>query len=205
LINAGAFPGRIIPNFLADKFGILNVIPPINLITTVLLFALFGITTAASGPIIAFAVLYGFFSGASKVLFILTSTVPDAQISTLSLSTTYCHNGQAPKRSRACSSVASSECFELTLSSSSVRFGISWFLVGFGALMGNPVTGALLGETYDWSKALLWCGVGVVPHYFMNDISYTTIQISSIIATIGLVITRQLFYRKKQLEATSDI
>ena len=53
----------------------------------------------------------------------------------------------------------------------SVRFGISWFLVGFGALMGNPVTGALLGETYDWSKALLWCGVSIVVHWFMNDMS----------------------------------
>jgi hypothetical protein len=93
LINAGAFPGRIIPNFLADKFGVLNVITPINFITTVLLFALFGITTAASGPIIAFAVLYGFFSGAGKSLFVLTGTVTDQYVSTLSLLTTYRRNG----------------------------------------------------------------------------------------------------------------
>jgi hypothetical protein len=106
-----------------------------------------------------------------RFLFVLTSTVPEARLSTLSLSTTYRGNGKASERSRVCSLVAPSEGPQLTLSSSSVRFGISWFLVGFGALMGNPVTGALLGQTYDWSKALLWCGVSVVPHYFMNDIS----------------------------------
>jgi hypothetical protein len=40
--------------------------------------------------------------------------------------------------------------------------GISWFLCAFGALMGNPVTGALLGDTFVWRKAILWCGVSVL-------------------------------------------
>jgi hypothetical protein len=101
------------------------------------------------------------------------------------------------------SSVVLLKDFNLTLSSPSVRFGISWFLVGFGALMGNPVTGALLGQTYDWSKALLWCGVSILPYCSMNYMSYTIIQISGVIATIGLFVTRQLFYRKKLLEAAN--
>jgi hypothetical protein len=124
-------------------------------------------------------------------------------VSTLSLSATSCGNGQASERSRVCFLGCPSEGFQLTLSSPSVRFGISWFLVGFGALMGNPVTGALLGQTYDWSKALLWCGVSILIYCFMNDMSYTTIQISGVIATIGLFVTRQLFYRKKLLEAAN--
>jgi MFS-type transporter involved in bile tolerance (Atg22 family) len=64
MINAGAFPGRIILNMLADKIGPLNVIWPSSLVCTILLFALFSITKSAG--IMVFAVLYGFFSGAGK-------------------------------------------------------------------------------------------------------------------------------------------
>ncbi|THU98498.1 MFS general substrate transporter [Dendrothele bispora CBS 962.96] len=41
----------------------------------------------------------------------------------------------------------------------SVRFGIAFALTGIGALTGTPITGALLGETFPWSKALIWSGV----------------------------------------------
>jgi hypothetical protein len=41
----------------------------------------------------------------------------------------------------------------------SIRFGVSWFIAGFGFLMGNPILGALLGDGFVWKKAILWAGV----------------------------------------------
>jgi MFS-type transporter involved in bile tolerance (Atg22 family) len=73
MINAGAFPGRIVLNILADKIGPLNVIWPSSLVCTILLFSLFSITKSAS--IMVFAVLYGFFSGAGEQLALSKSSV----------------------------------------------------------------------------------------------------------------------------------
>ncbi|KIK60071.1 hypothetical protein GYMLUDRAFT_85576 [Collybiopsis luxurians FD-317 M1] len=62
IVNASSTIGRILPNFVADKSGPLNNYIPACLGSTVLLFALFGITSDAS--LIVFAILYGFFTGA---------------------------------------------------------------------------------------------------------------------------------------------
>ncbi|KAF5372624.1 hypothetical protein D9758_005190 [Tetrapyrgos nigripes] len=47
-----------------------------------------------------------------------------------------------------------------------VRFGIAFALTGFGALTGTPITGALLGTTLPWSKALIWSGVTILAGMF---------------------------------------
>ena len=60
-MNAAAIPGRIVPNYLADRFGPFNTIVPITLACAALLFALFGIKEIAGT--IVFAILFGFFPG----------------------------------------------------------------------------------------------------------------------------------------------
>jgi len=42
-----------------------------------------------------------------------------------------------------------------------VRFGIAFALGSFGALIGNPVDGALLGETFPWIRPVTFSGVGL--------------------------------------------
>lgn len=57
---------RQLPNVLADKAGPWNTILPIALITSVVAFAWIAVTSQAG--LIAFAVLYGFFSGSIVAL-----------------------------------------------------------------------------------------------------------------------------------------
>jgi predicted MFS family arabinose efflux permease len=61
ILNAASVFGRVVPNFIADKVGPLNVLFPCALITGVLTLCLLAIHSV--GGIVVFAVLYGFFSG----------------------------------------------------------------------------------------------------------------------------------------------
>lgn len=61
VLNAASIAGRIVPNFLADFLGPLNVLTPATLITGTLALCWIGIHNKPG--IIAFAALYGFFSG----------------------------------------------------------------------------------------------------------------------------------------------
>jgi MFS family permease len=61
VLNAGSIFGRIIPNFLADKIGPLNVLIPCSLIAALLAFCWIAIKNTAG--LIIFCLLYGFFSG----------------------------------------------------------------------------------------------------------------------------------------------
>jgi len=40
-----------------------------------------------------------------------------------------------------------------------VRFGIAFALASFGALIGNPVDGALLGNIFPWIRPVTFSGV----------------------------------------------
>ncbi|CAL1697811.1 unnamed protein product [Somion occarium] len=40
-----------------------------------------------------------------------------------------------------------------------VRMGFAFFVAAFGALVGTPVDGRLLGSTFDWSKAIVFSAV----------------------------------------------
>lgn len=62
ILNASSIPGRIIPSLMADHWGSLTVICPISVISSALIFAMFGTTT--TGPVMVFTILYGFFTGA---------------------------------------------------------------------------------------------------------------------------------------------
>ncbi|OAA54526.1 Major facilitator superfamily domain, general substrate transporter [Niveomyces insectorum RCEF 264] len=61
LLNAASILGRLVPNYLADKTGPLNIMTVAAFCSAVLAFAWIGITTTAG--LIVFCVLYGFTSG----------------------------------------------------------------------------------------------------------------------------------------------
>ncbi|KZP00822.1 MFS general substrate transporter [Calocera viscosa TUFC12733] len=67
ITNAGSVLGRITPNVFADRFGPITCQIPSQFISAALIFALFGVKD--QGSLIAFAVLYGIFSGAVFSLF----------------------------------------------------------------------------------------------------------------------------------------
>lgn len=60
ILNAASIAGRILPNFLTDKVGPLNVLIPTSLSSGILALCWIGITSPPG--IIIFAILYGFFS-----------------------------------------------------------------------------------------------------------------------------------------------
>ena len=62
ILNAGSFFGRILPNFVADKTGPLNMLVPCTIVSGILCLCWISITDIAG--ITTFATLYGFFSGA---------------------------------------------------------------------------------------------------------------------------------------------
>jgi len=61
VLNAGSVFGRIIPNYIADRTGPLNMIIPCALMSGVLALCLLAAHTLA--PVIVICALYGFFSG----------------------------------------------------------------------------------------------------------------------------------------------
>jgi len=61
VLNSASILGRIVPNFVADKTGPFNIIVPCALVSGLLTLCL--IPVRSVGGIIAFALLYGFFSG----------------------------------------------------------------------------------------------------------------------------------------------
>lgn len=69
ILSAAGFPGRIVPNYFADRYGVFNVM---ILTAAVCVASIFGLWLNAhrigEGAIIAFAVLWGFWSGASIAL-----------------------------------------------------------------------------------------------------------------------------------------
>ena len=61
IINAASIPGRIVPNYLSDRFGPLNVISLCCPILGVLVLSL--ISRPSFGGLVLLCIFYGFFSG----------------------------------------------------------------------------------------------------------------------------------------------
>lgn len=61
ILNAASIAGRIIPNFLTDKAGPLNILIPTSLMSGILALCWIGIHNLPG--MLVFAILYGFFSG----------------------------------------------------------------------------------------------------------------------------------------------
>ncbi|KAL7931653.1 major facilitator superfamily domain-containing protein [Trichoderma chlorosporum] len=77
ILNASSIPGRIIPSFVADKVGSLDTYVAVCALSSASVFYWISVTNAAGN--IAFAVLYGFWSGSVVALgsVVLTSITPD--------------------------------------------------------------------------------------------------------------------------------
>jgi MFS family permease len=60
-MNAASVPGRLLPNYFADRYGSLNAVLLCVAVLLVLFIGMLGITSTAS--IVVFAILYGFWSG----------------------------------------------------------------------------------------------------------------------------------------------
>jgi MFS family permease len=69
LLNVGSVPGRALPGYLADRFGRFNVMIITALVCTILIFCIWlpptFLDTANEQALTAFAVLFGFCSGAA--------------------------------------------------------------------------------------------------------------------------------------------
>ncbi|KAI0067484.1 MFS general substrate transporter [Artomyces pyxidatus] len=61
ILNAGSVFGRIVPNIIADKMGSINTLIPCAFACAILAFS--WIAVESTGGLLAFAILYGFFSG----------------------------------------------------------------------------------------------------------------------------------------------
>lgn len=60
-MNAGSVLGRLLPNFFADRFGPYNMLIPCLVISSILVFSIFGVSNFAG--VTVFGLLYGFWSG----------------------------------------------------------------------------------------------------------------------------------------------
>ncbi|TIA23658.1 putative monocarboxylate transporter [Aureobasidium pullulans] len=65
ILNAAAIPGRLLPGYIADKYGRLNTMTVTAIICTLLTFLLWLIGSSSHACIIAYTVLFGFWSGAA--------------------------------------------------------------------------------------------------------------------------------------------
>ncbi|KAJ5096934.1 monocarboxylate permease mch4 [Penicillium angulare] len=137
ILNAGSFFGRLIPNWLAGRYGLMNVQIIFGVISGALAFALLGIKTP--GGVVAFAVIYGFVSApyVSLPIPIVTSLSPDKSVW-------------------------------------ATRLGMSFAIIGLGALIGSPVAGAILGDSKNgnWTGLIVWCGV----MFFTSTAILTTVR-----------------------------
>ncbi|TQV93086.1 monocarboxylate permease mch4 [Cordyceps javanica] len=123
ILNAGSFLGRLIPNWMAGRYGLINVQIIFGLVSGALAFALLGIKTP--GGVVAFTVIYGFVSApyVSLPIPIVTSLSPDKSVW-------------------------------------ATRLGMSFAIIGVGALIGSPAAGAILGSSNarNWTGLIVWCG-----------------------------------------------
>ncbi|KAK9318126.1 major facilitator superfamily domain-containing protein [Lipomyces starkeyi] len=80
ILNAASVFGRVLPNFLADKLGPINMMFPFTIFTMVMAFVWAAIHNR--GGCIVFAIFYGFFSGAFVSLPppVLTCLCPDLRM-----------------------------------------------------------------------------------------------------------------------------
>ncbi|EQB48216.1 hypothetical protein CGLO_12566 [Colletotrichum gloeosporioides Cg-14] len=68
LLNVGAVPGRFLPNYVADRFGVMNTMCTITFCCMASIFGLWLTANGSRAMTTAFAIIYGFWSGASVSL-----------------------------------------------------------------------------------------------------------------------------------------
>ncbi|KAL6898522.1 MFS general substrate transporter [Trichoderma evansii] len=122
ILNAGSLFGRILSGFAGDKFGRYNVFITVCYLASIFVLALW-IPAATTGARVAFAAIFGFFSGAYVAL--IAALV--VQIS--------------------------------PASEMGFRMGLSFFVLSFGGLTTNPISGAILEGPLGWLGPKIFSGV----------------------------------------------
>jgi hypothetical protein len=97
MLNGASAFGRLVANWLADRYGPFNVLVPSCLFSGALIIAMLGVTSSAA--LVVVSLLYGFFSGACECICDDTRT----------LLTRYCICSLIPDRRANCSPFR--ECF----------------------------------------------------------------------------------------------
>ncbi|KAF5366377.1 hypothetical protein D9758_009778 [Tetrapyrgos nigripes] len=172
ILSAASLPGRLLPNILADRIG-----PFFQRYHSYYRYrwsAQFRDVwnRVRVGGIAAFAGFYGFFSGG------FLSLCP-ACLAALSRTPDEVGHSRTDQllSSFLSSFLPSSTPFHSLPNTHRVRFGIAYFLAGFGILFGHPINGRLLGGLHsssnntadnihsgvdlEWSKAIIFSGVTV--------------------------------------------
>ncbi|KAJ7578696.1 hypothetical protein C8J56DRAFT_1170430 [Mycena floridula] len=126
--------GRLIPNIIVGRTGVFGL-----LILCALIFAWVALTNLAG--IMSMAILYGFFARA--VISLLGPMI--AYLTTLQI---FRKLGMSPR-------IAS---FSNSLSINSARFGVAIGIGACGALVGPPISGALLSSDLNWLHPVLFSG-----------------------------------------------
>jgi hypothetical protein len=67
ILNGASVFGRTLPNLAADKFGVFNMLAASSAAAGIIMFC--WLPTKSEGALIAFSILYGFFSGEATLLF----------------------------------------------------------------------------------------------------------------------------------------
>ncbi|KAK1239871.1 hypothetical protein MKX08_007313 [Trichoderma sp. CBMAI-0020] len=122
ILNAGSLFGRIFSGFAGDRFGRYNVFVTVCYLASVFVLALW-IPAATTAARIAFAAIFGFFSGAYVAL--IAALV-----------------------------VQISPATEMGF-----RMGLSFFVLSFGGLTTNPISGAILEGPLGWLGPKIFSGV----------------------------------------------
>ncbi|KAI0049115.1 putative MFS monocarboxylate transporter [Auriscalpium vulgare] len=93
ILNAASILGRILPNIFADRVGSMNTLIPCALICSILAYAWIGIDS--TGGLLAFAILYGFFSGSFVSLppSVIANLSPDLKVMGSRMGMSFCMNG----------------------------------------------------------------------------------------------------------------
>ena len=123
ILNAASIFGRILPGYAGDKLGRFNVTICMSYLAAIIVLALW-LPSRANAPILVFAALYGFASGA----FVSMAPALVAQVS--------------------------------DIRQIGVRNGTVFAICSIGALVGNPIAGALLsGNSTDFTHLQIFTGV----------------------------------------------
>ncbi|KAM0481980.1 hypothetical protein ACHAPX_003314 [Trichoderma viride] len=122
ILNAGSLFGRIMSGFAGDKFGRYNVFVTVCYLASIFVLGLW-IPASTTAARVAFAAIFGFFSGAYVAL-IAALVVQISPVTEMGF-----------------------------------RMGLSFFVLSFGGLTTNPISGAILEGPLGWLGPKIFSGV----------------------------------------------
>ncbi|KAJ6477277.1 major facilitator superfamily domain-containing protein [Mycena vulgaris] len=138
IMNVSNVVGRLSPGPLAHRLGVINMIAASAGCSAILILCMIALKSVAS--VVLIGVLCGFFSGVY-----VTLTAPLIAVLTEDVGELGCDIDISSLHSY------SDRC--------RLRMGVSFFVVGIGALVGPPINGALLTSKFIWWRPALFSGL----------------------------------------------